>query len=221
MVEPRQLERTTPLVQVRALCDGRRVAFRLEWNDATRNDEQRPGAFSDACAVQLPSRVQADLPAPQMGEGGKDVEIVFWRAAWQAALEKGELALTDLYPNASIDHYPFEAAPARGTGAGMALRYSPARALENDMALPRSAPIEVLVASGPGTLRPAPSGEASGAGLRTSAGWSVVLTRPLPEGFERSGRTQAAFAVWEGSAGEVGARKMRTAWVPFALEVRP
>jgi hypothetical protein len=220
MVEPRQLERSTPLVRVRALCDGRRVAFRLSWQDATRDDEQRPGAFSDACAVQFPAEVQADVPAPQMGEPGKAVEIVFWRASWQAAMDGGEPTLADLYPNASIDHYPFEAGSSRG-GTEMALRYAPARALENALALPRQSPVEVLTASGPGTLRPAPLGEASGAGVRTGDGWTVMIACPLPRGFERFARTQVAFAVWEGSCGEVGARKMRTAWVPFSLEVRP
>jgi hypothetical protein len=159
-----------------------------------------------------------------MGEAGKDVEIVFWRAAWQAAFAKGELVLADLYPNASIDHYPFEAGAAGEAGAAsaaMALRYAPARALENGVALPRSSSVEVLVASGPGTLRPAPLGEAAGTGLRTEGGWSVVIARSLPEGLERSGRTQVAFAVWDGALGEVGARKMRTAWLPFALEVQP
>jgi DMSO reductase family type II enzyme heme b subunit len=219
MVEPRALERTTPHVRVRAVCDGRRVAFRLEWPDSTRNDEQRPGAFSDACAVQFPSQVQADLPAPQMGELGKDVEILFWRATWQAALSSSGPALAQLYPNASIDHYPFQ---ARSESADMAARYSPARAVENDLALPRSTPVEVLVASGPGTLRPgARDSEASGAGVRTDAGWSVVLARPLPRGFEGFGRTQVAFAVWDGAHGEVGARKMRTVWIPFAMEVQP
>jgi hypothetical protein len=220
MVEPRQLERSTELVHVRALSDGRRVAFRLDWRDPTRDDEQRPGVFSDACALQLPARVEVDVPAPQMGEAGKEVEIVFWRATWQAALDGGSPTIAALYPGASIDHYPFEA-PATRNEAQAALRYVPARAVENDVALPRTSAVEMLVASGPGTLRPAAAGDATGAGKRTSGGWSVVLERALPPGFERQGHTQVAFAVWQGSDEEIGARKMRTLWIPFTLEAQP
>jgi len=32
---------------------------------------------------------------------------------------------------------------------------------------------------------------------------------------------QVAFAVWNGGAGEVGARKMRTGWVPMSLGATP
>jgi DMSO reductase family type II enzyme heme b subunit len=223
LVEPRQLERTTPLVRVRALSDGRRVAFRLEWDDATRDDEQRPAAFGDACAVQLPLEAATDVPAPQMGEVGKAVAIVHWRAAWQATVDAGgRRELTDLYPNASVDHYPGErAGGSEAATSEMARRYSPALALGNPVAAERTSPVEALLASGPGTLAPLESGDASGAGAWTGSGWAVVIACPLPRGIERFGRTQAAFAVWDGARDEAGARKMRTAWVPLALEVRP
>ena len=105
--------------------------------------------------------------------------------------------------------------------AEMAARYAPARALGNAMAGPRTNPVEDLVAEGPGTLRSAPKTVSAGRGVRTKTGWAVVLSRPLPEGWGAGGRTQVAFAVWQGSASEVGARKMRTAWTPIKLEGRP
>jgi len=220
MVEPRLLEPSTPTVNVQAATDGARVAFRLEWVDPTQDDRQMSGRFPDACAVQLPERMQPDVPAPQMGEPGRAVEISFWRASWQAVVDGRPDTIRALYPNAAVDHYPFEAAPlAPGSDAqrAMAERYAPARALGNPMAGPRVRPVEDLVAEGPGTLRPGGS-SSDGRGERTTDGWQVVIARPLPVGLVPGARTQVAFAVWQGAHAEAGARKMRSVWVPLVLE---
>ena len=58
------------------------------------------------------------------------------------------------------------------------------------------------------------------AALMFSLGLAVVLTRRLPPGLTPVARTQVAFAVWQGRKQEAGPRKMRTGWVPLALEVR-
>ena len=227
MVEPRLLKATTPEVRVRAITTGRIVAFRLEWADATKNDLPGPARFTDACAVQLPATPPArDLPAPQMGEKGRGVEITYWRASWQAVVDGRGDTLRDLYPNATVDHYPFEAASlAKGSPEQKeaALRYAPARALGNAMAGPRQKPVEDLVAEGPGTLAPgaAATKDSNGKGVRTPTGWAVVLSRRLPPGVTPPGRSQVAFAVWEGSDDEAGARKMRTVWIPLNLEGKP
>ena len=106
MVEPRLLVVSTPEVRVRALTDGERVAFLLEWNDATDDDMQKPSQFSDACAVQLPAASSADVPAPQMGEPGRPVEVSYWRAVWQAAVDGRPDTVQSIYPNSTVDHYP-------------------------------------------------------------------------------------------------------------------
>lgn len=224
MVEPRLLTPSTPTVRVQAVSDGARVAFRLEWLDATVDDLPRPGRFSDACAIQLPAQVRPDVPAPQMGEAGKSVEITLWRAAWQATVDGRGDTIQDVYPRASIDHYPFEAASLqKGSDAQreMAARYAPARSLGNRMAGPRERPVEDLVAEGPGTLAPGPSFDSNGRGRRGERGWSVVISRRLPSGLGAGARSQVAFAVWEGSNQEAGARKMRTGWVPIVMEKKP
>ena len=224
MVEPRQLAPTTREVRVRAASDGVKVAFRLEWTDATRDDRPGPARFADACAVQVPAKVERDVPAPQMGEAGRAVEISFWRASWQAVVDGRGDSIRDLYPNASVDHYPFEAASlekdpqAKGE---MALRYAPARALGNAMAGPRRNPVEDLIAEGPGSLSPARATQSSGKGERTPSGWSVVIARPIPAGLAPGTRSQVAFAVWEGSHQEGGSRKMRTGWIPMSLKAKP
>lgn len=223
MVEPRLLKSSTAEVRVRAITDGTRVALRLEWTDATKDDLQAPARFGDACAVQFPAKASADVPAPQMGEKGKPVEITFWRAAWQATVDGRGDTIKDIYPGAAVDHYPFQA-PSLEEGSQaqreMEARYSPARTLGNRMAGPRERPVEDLIAEGPGTLTSVPPAGSEGRGRRTDNGWSVLISRRLPEGLASGKRSQVAFAVWEGAQQEGGSRKMRTGWVPLVVEVK-
>jgi hypothetical protein len=221
MVEPRLMSPSTREVRVQALTDGARVAFRLGWDDPSRDDLPGAARFGDACAVQLPARMASDVPAPQMGEPGRSVEITHWRAFWQATVDGRDDTIQSLYPNAAVDHYPFEAAslpPGSEARREMADRYAPARALGNSMAGPRDSPVEDLIAEGPGTIRPAGASRSEGRGRYMDGGWIVVLTRPLPEAPAGAGRSQVAFAVWEGSNQESGSRKMRTGWIPMKVE---
>ncbi|MCW5970404.1 MAG: hypothetical protein KIT57_18025 [Blastocatellales bacterium] len=220
LVEPRLMQASTAEVRVRAITSGQEIAFRLEWMDATKNDLPGPAHFMDACAVQIPVVIDANAPDPQMGQQGKPVEIAFWRADWQASVDGRPDSIKEIYPNASIDHYPFEAGSLEKGSVEqreMAARYAPARALGNRRAGPREAPVEDMVAEGPGTLAPAASATSKGRGVKTANGWSVVIVRRLPAGFSPGVRTQTAFAVWEGSHNEVGARKMRTGWIPLLM----
>lgn len=221
LVEPRLMEASTQEVRAQAVTDGNEIAFRIEWLDETVNDMPGPKQFLDGCAVQLPVQIEANVPAPQMGEQGKTVEISFWRADWQAIVDGRADEITALHPNAKPDHYPFEAKSLEGDPEAQreaALRYSPARALGNYRQGPREQPVEDLIAEGPGTLSPSPQTFSKGKGARTDSGWAVVITRPLPGGFSKERPSQIAFAVWEGSHGETGARKMRTGWVNLILK---
>lgn len=223
MVEPRLLAPSTPEVRVRALTDGTKLAVRLDWSDASPNDVPGPAKFADACALQTPAKRSPDAPAPQMGEPGRPVEITYWRASWQANVDGRPDDIRALYPAAGVDGYPFDAASlVKGSPeqVAMAKRYAPARAVGNDVAGPRSEPVQDLVGEGPGTLRPAEHARSTGRGVRTPSGWSVVLVRPLAGG---GGDTPdvIAFAIWSGEHGEVGARKMRTGWVPLRVTEAP
>lgn len=226
LVDPRLMDASTAELRVRALGDRQCVAFRLQWADPTRDDVDTPDTFTDACAVQLPAKIEPDVPAPQMGEAGRPVEITYWRAVWQAAVDGRGSSLKDLYPNATVDHYPFQAAslePGSAEQQAMATRYAPAQALGNRMAGPRQTPVQDLMAEGPGTLSPAPTAASAGQGLHSQDGWTVVLSRPLPEGLRNDpqAQTQVAFAVWEGSHHEAGSRKMRTAWITLSQQEKP
>ncbi|WP_347246498.1 ethylbenzene dehydrogenase-related protein [Thermogutta sp.] len=218
LVEPRLLQPSTSYVAVRALYDGRRFAFRLEWEDATENADPGIATFSDACAVQLPQKVEAVLPAPQMGEKGHPVEITLWKAVWKKGplLEKGIQAV---YPNAAVDHYPFQAAslvPGATAQQEMALRYSPARRLGNDVASVPEKGAQDIMAEGPGTITPLQKNSQAQA-VRTAQGWAVVIVRDPPAGFSPDSGTHVAFAIWDGAHQETGSRKMRSAWVPLHI----
>lgn len=221
LVEPRLLEPSTSEVMVKAITNGSEIAFRLEWLDESQSDMPGPRHFIDGCAVQLPSKADPNVPAPQMGEVGKTVEISYWRADWQAIVEGRADNINAIYPNASIDHYPAEAKALENNPqaqAETAARYAPARALGSKRSGPREQPVEDLIAEGPSTLSPAPNSVSKGRGVKTPKGWAVVISRPRPAGFSAAMPSQIAFAVWEGSHIEVGARKMRTGWVPLILK---
>lgn len=220
LVEPRLLEPSTSSLEAQALTNGRDIAILLRWDDPVGSDVPGPARFSDACAIQLPLNISADVPAPQMGEENKPVQITFWRASWQASVDGREDTIEALYPGAKIDHYPFE---AQSLTAGspeqqqLALQYAPARLLGNTMEGPRSRPVQDLIAEGPGTLEPAADQVSTGQGRRTATGWEVVMVRPLPTDLSAGRRTQIAFAIWQGEGGEVGAKKMRSVWIPLYL----
>lgn len=222
LVEPRLLTPSTPELTVRAVYHDGQLAFCLHWQDPT--EDSRPGvaAFSDACAVQLPQRVEETLPAPQMGEQTRPVEITVWKAVWAQGdlLAKG---IEAVYPHAAIGHYPFEAPPLQLRSAAqnaMFLQYTPARKLGNPETEPPAAGAQDLVAHGPGTIEPVNRGSRAN-GCRTAEGWSVVIIRQAPKEFEAVKTTHVAFAVWDGSRGEVGSRKMRTPWIPLRLSTKP
>ncbi|MBI2986810.1 MAG: hypothetical protein HYY45_08585 [Deltaproteobacteria bacterium] len=220
MVEPRLTQGSTSFVRVQSVTDGQKIAFRLSWSDSTLDDLPGPGRFGDAVALQMPAATTADVPAPQMGEQERPVEITYWSAIFQAVANGRKDDIHAIYPRAKVDHYPFEAAslkPGSAAQQEMAKRYAPARSLENPMAGPRTNPVQDLLAEGPGTIRPAEKSLSNGGGKYSQGGWSVLLVRPLPNGAQPGGRTQVAFAVWEGSHQEVGSRKMRTAWIPLSL----
>ncbi len=220
LVEPRLMKASTPEVLVRAYTSGSEIAFRLEWQDAAQNDLPGAGRFLDACAIQIPKQIEPDLPDPQMGSASKTVEITYWRADWQASVNGRKDDIHSLFPNANVDHYPFEAhslEPGSAEQKEFAQRYAPAAAVGNRRVGPREVPVEDLIAEGPGTLAPAPETKSRGKGVYGKQGWSVVLIRPIPSGLAPKTRTQIAFAVWEGSQQESGARKMRSGWFPLAV----
>lgn len=201
---------TVPDLKVQALHNGKWLAVRLQWHDATENFHVETDQASDACAIQLPLK-EADKTSPFMGDKNHPVEIIHWKAVWQNDVENGFQKVTDLYPNTWVDTYQFGKDVARSAGNPISLQE-------------RTLPVEELIAGGFGTLTHQSSQDAMAWGKWDRGQWTVVFTHELNSGdsadpvLKPGDKTVLAFAIWEGASGNVGARKNFAPWVPLILE---
>jgi DMSO reductase family type II enzyme heme b subunit len=226
VAEPRLTEKGVETISVRALHDGRRIAILLSWEDDRTDDLSDVDRSADGVAVQFPATGDAEgVPDAMMGEEGKPVAIALWRASWQRQVDGGVTGVAALYPNASVDHYPPEAAKDPGKRAELAKLYEPPVAVGNPVAAKEMAdPVEDLLAEGFGTLAHAEGPGSTGRGVHRDGRWHVVISRPLDlaagtKTSLRPGRaTYIALAVWNGGRDHRGSKKMRTIWVPLEIE---
>jgi mono/diheme cytochrome c family protein len=217
-----------PDLHVAALHDGKTVAIRLTWQDATRNDRPvRPQDFEDMAAVQL----FQGSPEPFLGMGAANqaVDVWLWRASWQA-LADGPVDVDTAYPNMAVDLYPFERAGngPRSHSIEQQLRdFITAWAAGNLNADPaRPFTGSSLGAKGFGTLtmRPRTSQLVSAKGTWKEGRWTVVLRRPLDVGAEGGlplapgSKLSMAFALWDGAAGDRNGQKLVSIWHDLELE---
>ena len=205
-------------LEVQALHDGRSLALRITWADATRDDELlHQQGFGDAVAAELSPEL--DPPFFGMGDAGSPVNIWQWKAAWQRdAVARPELS--DAFPGMPTGELAERGAPQDD-------EFQTAQAAGNPLAQVRhGCPVEDGVARGQGTLTTQPDtvGTVDGAGRWQDGRWSVVLLRsldvPAPgDVLPRPGQTlSVAFAVWDGSAGDRNGSKSVTIWHRLALE---
>jgi mono/diheme cytochrome c family protein len=217
-----------PALRVAALHDGKSLAVRLTWQDATKNDQAvRPQDFEDMAAVQLCK----GSPEPFLGMGGADkaLDVWLWRAGWPA--KPGEAADVDTtYPNMAVDSYPFER-PGEGPRPHAADRqdrdFLAAHAAGNQLADPeRARSAGNLEAKGFGTLtmRPRTSQAVTATAAWEDGRWTVVLRRPLDAGagngvrLEPGDRLSVAFALWDGEARDRNGQKLISIWHDLLLE---
>ncbi|MEX0704362.1 MAG: ethylbenzene dehydrogenase-related protein [Planctomycetales bacterium] len=220
-----------PHLDVQAVHDGRSIALRLTWDDAT-NDRiaMRTEAFADAVAVELHSGQSP--PFLGMGDAENLVDVWFWNAD----REEGPRSIEAIYPDTVVDQYPF----SEGLVAGPEFVRAATR-IENqpDLSLPARAsgnPIvpatrgqggSTLAAGGLGSLTfRIPRNQAVTAhGEWREERWSVSMTRPLAVSsaggvpLEPGGEASVAFAVWDGSQRDRNGQKSFTIWQ--MLELKP
>jgi len=209
---------------VRAVHNGQWLAFLIEWNDPTKSDRLVVDQFGDQVAVEMPTNYKpGTFPNPMMGAPGDRVHIMQWRAAFQHDIETGgEPKITDLYPYMHIDVYPDEVLRATDARA-----YTGAVGVDNPISRPKHSAVLDQMAEGFGTLTVEPEQQSDGRGVWADGRWRVVITHPMAPGdpndptLAPGSETLAAFAVWEGGAREVGARKAWSNWVPLKLEASP
>ena len=208
-------------INVRAAHNGQWLAFFIEWSDPTKSDRLVVDEFGDQVAVEMPTNYKPEThPNPMMGGPGDRVHIMQWRAAFQHDIEIGhEPRIADLYPNVHVDVYPDEVLRATDASA-----YTGAVGVDNPISRPKHSAVLDQMAEGFGTLTVEPDQQSEGLGVWKDGKWRVVITHPMAPGdpndptLAPGSETLTAFAVWEGSAKEVGARKAWSNWVPLKLD---
>jgi hypothetical protein len=177
-------------------------------------------------AIEFPLDAGA---APMMGHQGAKVQILHWKALWQKDIDAGFQDVQDLHPNYWSDLYWFAEGkfpfPVQTSFRNpSSLQWFIAQSAGNPMAVfSRTQPIEELIAEGFGTLTHQKESASTGKGAWVNNTWAVVISRPLttqdPADFQfhAGEKAQVAFAVWQGSAGNVGGRKQWTSWNEFGV----
>lgn len=214
-------------LEVKSLHNGAGIAFLITWKDGTKDVRMYTDKFRDAVAVQFPVAGPTDIT---MGKPGGRVLIVHWKADWQEDIDKGFQDVSQLYPHAWLDWYPFVAGePPYDMTAWTnpeAQRYMTGWVVGN----PRSQPqkrlsVEEQIAEGFSTLTTSSRQNASGKGVYANGEWRVVISRPFVSGDPNDPtwgpgvETQVSFAAWDGGRGEIGSRKSFSDWV--TLKVAP
>ncbi len=214
-------------VRVQGLTNGRQIAWRVAWKDVTPNRLVDAARFSDAVAVQLPLKSNA---AYTMGATGFPVQILHWKALWQQDLDVHFQDVEDLYPNYWTDLYWFASGPfpyrvpdafSRPESRDWFIAYKAGNPMSN---IERAVSAEELTAEGFGSLTHQSDSVTVARGTWQNGEWSVVFLRPMetidPDDFQfiPGTRDTVGFAVWDGAADNVGARKQHSLWVVFEVQ---
>jgi len=183
-------------IDVEAVTNESHVAFRLTWEDETRDASLgAPNSYSDAAAVMLR---RGEEPPITMGAAGEPVNIWYWRASWQSADDADGTGDMYAYPQSDETTKP-------GLAADNPLskeRYS--RYAQN------------YYAEGFGSLSHAEAQPVSARGRYTGGFWQVTFVRERTGDGEYDADLTAgepvhlAFAVWNGSADEANGAKSLT-----------
>lgn len=231
-LEPQML--TIPMLEhatvakatVRAVTDGERIAWLLSWDAVSPATAADTGRFSDAAAMQFPLVPDASY---MMGGEEMPVQTLYWRAQWQKDIDDRFQDVYAMYPNFWNCGYWFAEGdfPPRVPEAFSDVRsheWFIAKQAGNPMAdFNRTRPVDEMVAEGFGTLTHKPDGIADGRGEWRDGQWRVVFVRPMADDelsklFRPGASSQFGIAVWDGDAGNVGARKHHSFWVQFEVE---
>ncbi len=227
MARPILDESSVETLRIQGLTDGNYIAWRVSWHDPTPDGNVDVSRFSDGVAVEFPLDEDA---LPMMGDEESDVQILLWKALWQKDIDVGFQDVQDVHPNFWADLYwfaegefPYPVPTAFENPAAM--QWFIAHEAGNPMAIfSRRQPVQELVARGWSTLTNQPYSVATSRGIWIRDSWAVVFRRPMATDdpldyqFASGADGQIAFAVWDGSSGNVGGRKHWSDWVNFRIE---
>jgi mono/diheme cytochrome c family protein len=234
-----QRQETIESVAVRALHNGREIAFLLEWEDLSPEARFiRHQDFTDGAAIQF--ALSENPPPFPMGTKNEPVNMWHWRGDRQMDLDE-YADVEDVYPNlvndemqSLKDYYAVGTYTATDKPSqtivpvpGHDKTFITAWGAGNPMANPwRSTPIEDLNAVGFGTLT-AQNGEeqnVSGIGFWVEGKWRVVFIRTIHSDdkfdvkFQPGQKVPIAFAVWDGAKGDRNGQKAVTTWYTLQVE---
>ena len=226
MITPTQKNPTVDAIEVRSLNNGTHIAFRIRWADATKDAyTTTTQQFRDAVAIQVGA--QSDAPYLCMGGANARMNILQWKADWQADIEEGFHDLQDEFPNFWVDYYPYAiGGPPYEVPAQFpenASLYLVGYSVGNPFSQPlKVTPVEDALAYGFFTITTGVRQDALGWGEWRDGAWTVVIARALDTGDPQDnaiGRNNAlAFAVWDGGNEDRGSRKSTTGWVPLGVQ---
>lgn len=231
VVKPRAYEVGVEAIKARALYDGERLAFLLEWADPGREVSiGGVASFRDAIALEFPGDPASGTPYFGMGEPNKPVTIYQWKADWQFARDHDA---DDQFPHMAADWYPLsgrapgeipQASDYGREGADKAFITSwSAGSLLADPILQAKTPVEKVTAEGFGTLAAVEQGKQDGLGkgVWKDGVWRTVISVPRNQEkftFERGKTVPVAFAAWDGAHRERGGEKGVSTWYFLSLE---
>jgi hypothetical protein len=221
VVLPQRSAPFEPSLEVRSLNNATHIAFRISWRDAVKdNRTTMQGQFRDAVAVQVGPA--AGPPPVCMGAAGSRLQIMQWKADWQADIEEGFRDLQDAFPNFWVDYYPYHIGKPPYTAPQNFSEEAKLYLVGYHVGNPFSEPLKVsavedAVADGFSTITTQRQQDALGRGVWTEGRWDVVITRPRDSGDGQdvpiAATNNVALAVWDGASGDVGSRKSVTGWV--------
>lgn len=219
------LDPSVRAASVRALHNGTWISFQLTWKDATEDKITVTDKFRDAAAIMLslgPGAGQC------MGAPSAEVTIAHWKADWQNDIETGFTDIPDLYPNYWSDYYveavglpPYDLPALQNSNAK---NYVGGFAAGNPLSdTNKITTVETLSAEGFGTLTTHSFQSFIGWGIHDGQEWNLVVSRPLVTGhsdpeWSSNIPTEVTFAIWDGSKGEIGAKKGVSTPLPITLE---
>jgi len=201
----------TRAATLRAVHDGREIAFLLEWeNPDPAREEGRIQDYVDRASLQFSIRPEPGF----VGMGDPLNPVVLWQWAALSDLTKADM-VTAAYPSRKTDIYP---------DAGDT--YYSAMMAGNPISDKPAGGVEEAMAHGPGTLTTieSPSSRVHGAAEWKDGVWRVLFRRLLSARgardveFAPGRKTPVAIGIWDGKQADRDGRKNVTSWLTLELQ---
>ena len=221
-------------IKIRSMYNNEDIVFLIEWDDMTNEQSE---VYSDAVALQFPTKIPEGLKKPYFAMGGSGKSVVLWHwRAYEESLHAAEKEADDDSETAT-DGGSVVAEEQEETGhveekdvqeghtesaEEEKVKETPEEKFQGFMT------IREMNAKGFKNLsvQPSNSQDSKGKGYWENGKWKVMITRPLVTGdkkidvqFETGKLIPYALALWDGSNKEIGGQKSITSWYYLTLEI--